>query len=176
MSEWVADTLAAMTLDEKISLLGGSNRFFIRALPEHGVPRVFLADSTMGVRLASDIEDEALRPTLERTTAFPSAILLAATWNPDLAERYARAVGEECRAAGVPCALVTMSWRRLADQIHCDAAVDRLRDPARGITDIAHELGYSDSANFTRAFRRWTGVSPQTYRRQQSTNRPESMM
>ena len=57
------------------------------------------------------------------------------------------------------------SWRRLVDQIHCDAAVDRLRDPARGISEIAYELGYSDSANFTRAFRRWTGVAPSSFRR-----------
>jgi beta-glucosidase len=95
------EILAALTVDEKIALLGGHSNFFIRALPEHGVPHVFLADSTLGVRLADNIEDESLRPKVDRTTAFPSAVLLAATWNPELAERYARAVGEEARAAGV---------------------------------------------------------------------------
>lgn len=95
------EILAHLTVDEAIELLGGYSRFFIRALPDHGVPYVFLADSTLGLRLASNIDDESLKPTLERTTAFPSAVLLAATWNPALAERYARAVGEECRAAGV---------------------------------------------------------------------------
>lgn len=32
------------------------------------------------------------------------------------------------------------------------------------LTDIAHQLGYSDSAHFSRAFRRWTGMAPSRYR------------
>jgi AraC-like DNA-binding protein len=34
------------------------------------------------------------------------------------------------------------------------------------ILDIALDLGYSDHAHFTRAFRRWTGCSPREFRRQ----------
>jgi AraC-like DNA-binding protein len=33
------------------------------------------------------------------------------------------------------------------------------------IDELALRLGYSDAANFTRAFRRWTGVSPRAHRR-----------
>ena len=33
-----------------------------------------------------------------------------------------------------------------------------------GVTEIAYELGYSDAANFTRAFRREAGTSPSAYR------------
>jgi AraC-like DNA-binding protein len=32
------------------------------------------------------------------------------------------------------------------------------------ITEIAYLLGFSDASNFTRAFRRWHGVSPRDYR------------
>ena len=32
------------------------------------------------------------------------------------------------------------------------------------LIDIANDLGYSDPAHFTRAFRRWMGLSPCTYR------------
>ncbi len=41
-----------------------------------------------------------------------------------------------------------------------------LGDRAIAITDIAQELGYSDAANFTRAFRKWTGMPPSAYRAQ----------
>ena len=39
-----------------------------------------------------------------------------------------------------------------------------LEDPARKIADVARALGYSDPAHFTRAFLRWTGVSPRSFR------------
>jgi AraC-like DNA-binding protein len=32
------------------------------------------------------------------------------------------------------------------------------------LSDIGYELGYANPANFTRAFRRWAGVSPRQHR------------
>ena len=40
----------------------------------------------------------------------------------------------------------------------------------RNITDIAYELGFSDTAVFSRAFRNYYGISPLTYRKKYSTN------
>jgi AraC-like DNA-binding protein len=36
--------------------------------------------------------------------------------------------------------------------------------PSIQVTQVALRLGYADPANFTHAFRRWTGSSPRTYR------------
>jgi len=38
-----------------------------------------------------------------------------------------------------------------------------LQDPGMRVTDVAHRLGYSDVAHFSRAFRRIAGVSPSEY-------------
>ncbi|CAN7258423.1 helix-turn-helix domain-containing protein [Mesorhizobium sp. LjNodule214] len=56
-------------------------------------------------------------------------------------------------------------YSELLAEVRFEAAVRLLEDPKRRVIDIAFEIGYSDSANFTRAFRHWTGVSPSDFRR-----------
>ena len=58
-----------------------------------------------------------------------------------------------------------LGFGRLVDEARFQAASRLLRDPAFRIIDISVELGYKDSANFTRAFRRWAGVPPLAFRR-----------
>jgi AraC-like DNA-binding protein len=50
-----------------------------------------------------------------------------------------------------------------------DTALRLLRDQRMRLGDIAVALGYSDPAHFTRAFRRWTGNTPRTFRQLGST-------
>jgi AraC-like DNA-binding protein len=57
-----------------------------------------------------------------------------------------------------------MSFRQLLDQTRHDLALGYLSDSALMLNEIAYLLGFSEPANFTRAFRRWTGRTPSEHR------------
>ncbi len=58
-----------------------------------------------------------------------------------------------------------LSYSTLVEQVRFDRAIQLLYVPSIQLIDIAMELGYNNAANFTRAFKRWTGVSPREFRR-----------
>ncbi len=57
------------------------------------------------------------------------------------------------------------SFRELVDELRAHVAMKYLRDTEMTIEDIAVAIGFSDTANFRHAFRRWTKTSPQDFRR-----------
>jgi len=59
------------------------------------------------------------------------------------------------------------SYRELADDVRRERALDRLADPRLTQEALASYLGYSDASALAKAFRRWTGMSMQAYRRRQ---------
>jgi AraC-like DNA-binding protein len=56
------------------------------------------------------------------------------------------------------------SFSEVLDGVRCQRALLLLDDRRIGLGDVADRLGYSDVANFTRAFRRWTGRTPAAFR------------
>ncbi len=58
------------------------------------------------------------------------------------------------------------SFQQLVDEVRLERAGDLLRNSGLNLSQIADALGYADAANFTRAFKRWTGTSPSQYRTQ----------
>lgn len=60
------------------------------------------------------------------------------------------------------------TYRALVDEALRARAEELLRRPSLTLDDIADRLGYSDVANFNRAFRRWTGKTPGAFRRSAS--------
>lgn len=56
------------------------------------------------------------------------------------------------------------SFQLQLDDVRRARAMDLLREPGRTIEQVGRKLGYSDAANFTRAFRKWTGQSPTSWR------------
>ncbi|MDF1782077.1 MAG: helix-turn-helix domain-containing protein [Alcanivoracaceae bacterium] len=57
-------------------------------------------------------------------------------------------------------------FRALANEARMARAKQMMLREQCSITETAHRLGYQDSANFTRAFRRHTGVSPREFLKQ----------
>lgn len=84
--------------------------------------------------------------------------------NPGLAG-VARQLGASERSLSRYLAGERTSYRQLLDRTRYRLARELLSHSAVPVADIATRLGYSDPANFNRAFRRWSGRSPGAFRR-----------
>ena len=80
--------LSKMSIEQKIDYIGGSDGFYIRAIPDLGLAAFRMADGPMGVRNGGPATATA-------------GINLAATWDTDLAERVGVQIGRDARAKGV---------------------------------------------------------------------------
>ena len=102
MSISVKELVSKMTLEEKAMLVVGAGKSRripgaageTRSIERLGIPSIVTADGPQGVRIEGDGKPYS-------ATAFPSAIVLASTWNPEVAEKVGRAMGEEAREYGV---------------------------------------------------------------------------
>ncbi|HSD26804.1 MAG TPA: glycoside hydrolase family 3 C-terminal domain-containing protein [Vicinamibacteria bacterium] len=118
------DVVAAMTREEKVSLVIGAGTRRPGASPDRqgpvvgetakgvpgaagttvpisrlGIPAIVVADGPAGLRIQPGREGDASRTYY--CTAFPIATLLASSWDVDLVEKVGRAMGNETREYGV---------------------------------------------------------------------------
>ncbi len=56
------------------------------------------------------------------------------------------------------------TFQKIKDNLRLDTAIFHLTNAKYTITEISERLGYSTPSVFSRAFKSWTGVSPDTYR------------
>jgi beta-glucosidase len=99
----VADLLKRMTIEEKAAMLSGSGWMESAPIARLGIPAIKMADGPMGVRSwagSSAITSAANAAVKVETTAFPSGVAMAATWNTDLVNREGRAIAQEAKALG----------------------------------------------------------------------------
>lgn len=59
------------------------------------------------------------------------------------------------------------NFRKMLDTLRYQDSIRLLKKSEMKIEVIAERLGYSDPANFTRAFRKWTGTTPSDFRAMQ---------
>ena len=84
-----SELVSRMTLEEKLSYIGGYDGFYIRSIPRLGIPAIRMADGPQCVRNDT------------HSTLYPCGIALAATWDRSLAHSYGRSLGRDARARGV---------------------------------------------------------------------------
>jgi AraC-like DNA-binding protein len=63
------------------------------------------------------------------------------------------------------------SFHALLEDVRRTLAVEHVRSGRFSLEEIAYMLGYSDLANFRRAFKRWEAVPPSAYRRSERASR-----
>ncbi|UGQ12563.1 glycoside hydrolase family 3 C-terminal domain-containing protein [Yinghuangia sp. ASG 101] len=95
--------LAALTLEEKASLLCGAGAWETVGVEHAGVPSIVLTDGPHGLRLQDPgAEHSAFDINLSLpATCFPTAAALGSSWDTGLMARIGEALGAESRAAGV---------------------------------------------------------------------------
>ena len=76
----------------------------------------------------------------------------------------ARLLGRGPRSLQGDLSRAGTSYRVLLDQARLRRGAALLRESEASVTDIAIELGYEEPTNFTRAFRRWSGLTPRDFR------------
>lgn len=94
----VKDALSRMTTEEKVKLCHAQSKFSSPGVPRLGIPEIWMSDGPHGVRM--EIEWNSWNWagwTNDSCTAFPSLSCLAATWNPEMAAIFGKAIGEEAR-------------------------------------------------------------------------------
>jgi len=122
--------LKQMTLDEKLALLHGNGMphvanwqmpltylanggaGYVPGVPRLGIPPILMSDAAYGVRGSGE--------NGRYSTALPSSLALASSWDPELACGYGALIGRELRAQGFNMTL--------------GGGVDLTRDPRNGRT------------------------------------------
>ena len=100
-NQWIKDTIAAMTLDEKIGIVHGNALFKNKGVDRLGIEPLIMSDGPMSVRF--DFKDDEWFP-IDRDMCYvswlPSGAALAATWNTELANKSGQVLGSEALARG----------------------------------------------------------------------------
>ncbi|MDO5083702.1 MAG: glycoside hydrolase family 3 C-terminal domain-containing protein [Arachnia propionica] len=97
----IPQLLDRLTLEEKCSLLSGSDFWHTEPIERLDIPALMLTDGPHGVRKQSQTSEDLDVGNAMPATCFPTAAGLASTWDRDLVAEIGHALGRECRALGV---------------------------------------------------------------------------
>ncbi len=128
---------------------GETNPLGVGVLKEH------LSSFAGGTRDGDDIVDRVRQEIAVAVTARRALPAIG---------RIAAVVGLSERALRRQLTAQGTSFRALTDEVVAPLAKRYLRESGLSVADVAERVGYSDPASFVRAFRRWTGTTPDLFR------------
>ncbi|WP_020669841.1 AraC family transcriptional regulator [Amycolatopsis nigrescens] len=154
-----------------------------RLLP--GVPKLFLRDRACLTFAADALDAPVIRTERDLRVLLagaPASLLMPFGNRPTLTSQVQaalrRGLPDELPSAEELAARLGMSpptFRRrlhqegtgyvtIRDELLCDLAMTALSEQGQTVRQVAARLGYSEPRAFRRAFRRWTGTSPNDFR------------
>jgi beta-glucosidase len=94
VQDTVDNLLGQMTLEEKVSMLAGTNMWYTVPIERLGIPSLKMSDGPNGARGAGGFT------VAVKATCFPAGIALSSTWNTNLIERVGQGLARETKAKG----------------------------------------------------------------------------
>lgn len=126
-----------------------------------------LGDEGISRYLMSDLDAELaeFRPVPAIVTEAKDAIAQALNEGAPRMTDIAKNLGLSARSFHRRLAEVGLSFQTLTEQTRRELAEGLLRDEQYSLADIAFLTGFSEQSSFTRAFKRWLGKTPASYRK-----------
>ena len=101
----IKETIAKMTLEDKISLCTGADFWHTKSFEKYGIPEIMMCDGPHGLRCQKGETDMIGINQSVPATCFPTAVTAGATWNRELYYREGEAIGKEAAALDVSIVL-----------------------------------------------------------------------
>jgi AraC-like DNA-binding protein len=149
--------------------LNPSQIVFSQAYPAIAVPRYLLSLDLTGLKTSSVNGSADTYKALSTPGSFVDSLRSAilpylGDQTPDI-NLAADISGMHVRTLQRRLAKQDMTYSAIVEQARLLKAKSLLNEKSLKLLDITLMLGYSEPATFTRAFRRWAGVSPSEYRK-----------
>ena len=128
-----------------------------KPLPSANIPMANTFDAILTEQLSNFFQDDIL----SRCKAY---LLRELTSGLPLVQQMAADFGMSQRTLQRKLSDIGLSYQQLLDETRHELARRYLDDQGKSVTEITFLLGFSEQSAFTRAFKRWSGMSPSAYR------------
>lgn len=140
---WAGFTIPAGVLDQPLTMADAATFAQAAAICERELDKV---------QQNASLANKVRRIMLEKQNGFPSLQVTARLFH-----LTPRTLHRRLQEEGT-------SYKEILESVRHKLAVAHLKAGHLSVQEIAYTLGYTDMANFRRAFKRWEGVAPSDYR------------